>query len=253
MSLHRKRLSTTLRFEVLKRDNFTCQYCGATKADAELTVDHVKAIDAGGKNEAANLVTACADCNRGKSNTPNDEQQLPPIAGPQDPGSLRGPYFERTSERWKLKWTEDGVEHQFTNAAREVVAAKRAEMSGGGGGLDLPALDGFSTADEIRRGYEQTALAANRAARAGRDEALVTLKKYSAVIVALGSAAVPHTDAAENAEALAAVTDKLERINAGRAQDDVEKPPAIAHPATTLKSRAGPNAKPLRSRDPVQN
>ena len=258
MSLRRKHLSKTLRFEVLKRDGFTCQYCGAKPEESALTVDHIKPIDQGGRDEASNLVTACAACNRGKSNTPTDEQQLPPIAGPQDPGSLRGPYWDKRHDRWELKWTENGEARAFTSADRSVVASKRAEMSGAtaagpGSVMDLPPMRSFSSAEDIRAGLEQAALAANRATVAGNVEALLTLKKYAALLSEIGGAIVPHTNYAETEEELAEATAELERIRTGRAMDDAQKPTAIASPATTLKGRAGPDAKPHRSRDPVPN
>lgn len=55
------------RFEVFKRDGFTCQYCGATPPDAVLEVDHIEPVALGGGDEEENLVTACLACNRGKS------------------------------------------------------------------------------------------------------------------------------------------------------------------------------------------
>lgn len=62
----RKPLSKSLRFEVFKRDAFTCQYCGAKAPDAILEVDHIKPVKQGGKDDILNLITACRDCNRGK-------------------------------------------------------------------------------------------------------------------------------------------------------------------------------------------
>ena len=62
----RKPLSKKLRFEVFKRDAFTCQYCGKKAPDVVLEVDHIKPVSKGGKNELLNLVTACFECNRGK-------------------------------------------------------------------------------------------------------------------------------------------------------------------------------------------
>jgi len=60
-------LSKKLRFDVFKRDLFTCQYCGAHPSDSVvLEVDHVHPVAEGGGNEIDNLVTACFDCNRGK-------------------------------------------------------------------------------------------------------------------------------------------------------------------------------------------
>lgn len=60
------------RYEVLRRDNYTCRYCHAT--DAPLTVDHVVPTALGGSDDPSNLVAACRDCNAGKASTrPDDE------------------------------------------------------------------------------------------------------------------------------------------------------------------------------------
>ena len=56
-----------LRFDILKRDNFTCQYCGATAPEVKLHVDHIKPWALVKKHERNNLTTACKDCNLGKS------------------------------------------------------------------------------------------------------------------------------------------------------------------------------------------
>ena len=64
-----KRRSTgkRLRFEVFKRDYFTCRYCGAQPPDAILVIDHVVPLALGGASSAENYVTACEPCNQGKS------------------------------------------------------------------------------------------------------------------------------------------------------------------------------------------
>lgn len=62
----RKSLSKKTRFEVFKRDHFTCQYCGRMAPDVILEVDHIKPVAEGGTNEIINLITSCRDCNRGK-------------------------------------------------------------------------------------------------------------------------------------------------------------------------------------------
>ena len=59
-------VSKRLRYEVLKRDNFTCRYCGAFAPVVVLVVDHVVPRKHGGPDKAENLVTACWDCNSGK-------------------------------------------------------------------------------------------------------------------------------------------------------------------------------------------
>lgn len=60
---------TRLRFRVLLRDNFTCQYCGRTTKDGiKLEADHKIAYSKGGETVLDNLTTACWTCNSGKSN-----------------------------------------------------------------------------------------------------------------------------------------------------------------------------------------
>lgn len=66
----RKPLSKKLRFEVFKRDGFSCQYCGAHPPDVLLEIDHVIPVKDGSGNDEGNLVTCCFDRNRGKGATP---------------------------------------------------------------------------------------------------------------------------------------------------------------------------------------
>lgn len=53
----------TVRAQVLKRDLYTCQYCGSKK---DLTCDHVVPRTRGGTNHHSNLKTACRSCNSKK-------------------------------------------------------------------------------------------------------------------------------------------------------------------------------------------
>lgn len=55
-----------LRYDVLRRDGFRCQYCGSSPQQDELHVDHVRPVARGGTNDMWNLRTACGRCNRGK-------------------------------------------------------------------------------------------------------------------------------------------------------------------------------------------
>jgi hypothetical protein len=65
--MKRTSLSKKARFEVFKRDSFTCQYCGKKAPDILLQADHIKPVSKGGTNDILNLVTSCVDCNQGKS------------------------------------------------------------------------------------------------------------------------------------------------------------------------------------------
>lgn len=74
---HRAFVTPKIRFEVLKRDNFTCQYCGAHGEGVVLEVDHIIPISKGGTSDMGNLITACFDCNRGKgSDLVTDKQAM---------------------------------------------------------------------------------------------------------------------------------------------------------------------------------
>ncbi len=66
----RKPMSKRTRFEVFKRDGFTCQYCGSHPPAAILHVDHINPVKLGGDNDTDNLITSCSICNLGKAATP---------------------------------------------------------------------------------------------------------------------------------------------------------------------------------------
>ncbi|MEV0773855.1 HNH endonuclease [Nocardia salmonicida] len=89
-----------VRYEVLRRDNHTCRYCGAKAGDAPLTVDHVVPVALGGGDDPANLVAACRDCNAGKTSVAPDQ-----------------PIVEQVSED-ALRWAQ----------AMQVAAAERAAV-----------------------------------------------------------------------------------------------------------------------------
>lgn len=61
-------VASGLRFDVFARDGFRCRYCGVSVDDgAALHADHVIPRSKGGPTLIDNLVTACVDCNLGKS------------------------------------------------------------------------------------------------------------------------------------------------------------------------------------------
>jgi DNA-binding CsgD family transcriptional regulator len=55
-----------LRWKILERDQYTCQYCGQSAPNVRLEVDHRLSLADGGTNDDSNLVTACWACNMGK-------------------------------------------------------------------------------------------------------------------------------------------------------------------------------------------
>lgn len=66
MTVKRVAIPKRTRFEVFKRDKFTCQYCGAKAPEVVLQCDHVRPVADGGENGILNLVTSCEACNGGK-------------------------------------------------------------------------------------------------------------------------------------------------------------------------------------------
>lgn len=66
-------VSKRVRYEVMRRDNHACRYCGAMAPDVKLTIDHVMPVALGGDDSSGNLVTACVDCNAGKTSVAPDQ------------------------------------------------------------------------------------------------------------------------------------------------------------------------------------
>lgn len=59
-------ISRKTRFEVFKRDSFTCQYCGRKAPDVILQADHIIPKAENGSDDFLNLTTSCDECNGGK-------------------------------------------------------------------------------------------------------------------------------------------------------------------------------------------
>ena len=67
---YRNLVPLALRYKVLKRDGFRCQYCGGTPQEGYvLHVDHKIPRSQGGRAIEDNLITACVLCNKGKSDS----------------------------------------------------------------------------------------------------------------------------------------------------------------------------------------
>lgn len=71
--VERGRIRRKVKDEVLRRDNYTCQFCGRTFVTSELTIDHLIPIARGGIDEITNYVTCCEPCNQKKADMPLEE------------------------------------------------------------------------------------------------------------------------------------------------------------------------------------
>ena len=75
-------ITKRVRFEVLRRDGYQCQYCGLRAPDTAegLTIDHVIPVALGGLDDPSNLVAACRDCNAGKTSIQPDSPLVSAVA-----------------------------------------------------------------------------------------------------------------------------------------------------------------------------
>lgn len=121
----RKAIGKKVRFEVFKRDSFTCQYCGAASPDAVLHVDHIKPVSKGGDNEIVNLITACSGCNLGKGATEIDDD----AAIRKQRSQLEELNERREQLEMMLQWRE-GL-RDLTESQVDVVCNEFSSMSGG--------------------------------------------------------------------------------------------------------------------------
>ncbi|MFE2710546.1 HNH endonuclease [Streptomyces mirabilis] len=131
-------VSKRLRYEILRRDNHACRYCGATAPGVKLNVDHVIPQALGGSDKPTNLVTSCADCNAGKtSSMPN----AMPVADVDQETFRRAAALNRDVEKrrqalpihlhmvWSWAWRATGQapseldEYYFTEETTKTLAA----------------------------------------------------------------------------------------------------------------------------------
>ena len=87
--------------EILRRDEYTCQYCG--QHISYLTVDHVLPRHLGGKHSWDNLVAACPLCNHRKGGRTIDQAQMRLLRLPTEPPASTSYLFAhhlRANQEW---------------------------------------------------------------------------------------------------------------------------------------------------------
>ena len=94
MMIHRPRPTVRLtKREVLRRDEYTCQYCGLHTI--HLTIDHVIPRRLGGRHTWENLVAACPACNHRKGGRTIEQAQMRLLHLPGEPPSSAHYMFSR--------------------------------------------------------------------------------------------------------------------------------------------------------------
>jgi 5-methylcytosine-specific restriction endonuclease McrA len=102
----RPRVKLTKR-EILRRDNYSCQYCG--QRASVLTIDHVLPRHMGGQHTWDNLVTACQVCNHRKGGRTVEQAHMFLLRQPAEPPASARYIFARhlgENEEW-LPFIED--------------------------------------------------------------------------------------------------------------------------------------------------
>lgn len=80
-----KRWRTRTKFNrraVLRRDFFSCCYCGKAETPRKLTLDHIIPKSRGGVSSWTNIVTACNSCNREKADRTPEEAGMKLLTKP---------------------------------------------------------------------------------------------------------------------------------------------------------------------------
>lgn len=122
MENKRTSIGKKTRFEVFKRDSFTCQYCGQKAPDVILEVDHISPVSRGGTGDILNLITACWDCNSGKGARELSDNTV--IARQRE--QLEALNERRDQLEMMLKWREGlaSIDEQALDALQAAVVAK---------------------------------------------------------------------------------------------------------------------------------
>lgn len=89
------------RKNILRRDNYCCQYCGTRTH--EVTIDHIIPKSRGGAVSWENLVSACHRCNHKKGSRTPEEAGMALINKPQKPHHIIffKQFMGKADDSWK--------------------------------------------------------------------------------------------------------------------------------------------------------
>lgn len=98
----RKKKIAFSRCNLIRRDEFKCQYCGEKPPIKELTVDHVVPKCRGGRHGWTNCVAACFPCNLSKGRKTVEEARMTLSRQPFEP--KWSPVFRVSAHKRKASW-----------------------------------------------------------------------------------------------------------------------------------------------------
>jgi HNH endonuclease len=154
--MKRRGLSKRTRFEVFKRDRFTCQYCGKRPPEVMLEADHVVPVKEGGEDGMENLTTACTACNGGKSAVPLGHV-APAVDEMEVLSSIQEMLERKLAMRQQIKTAQ--AQRDVEDEAVEVFLAWWGQDIGSADGIQLASLRRFVRElgmDELRDALDAT-------------------------------------------------------------------------------------------------
>ena len=92
------------RKNILRRDEYSCQYCAEHLNEANQTLDHVLPVSRGGRHEWTNLVACCKGCNSKKANQTPSEAGMQLLREPHVP-SRRVLAIKLVNKKITKSWT----------------------------------------------------------------------------------------------------------------------------------------------------
>ena len=92
------------RANILRRDNYTCQYCGKKFTPNKLTIDHIIPKHKGGKKTWKNLVAACRLCNSKKGNSILKNTDMKLLSKPIKPNFIF--HFQKEITKHQDSWKQ---------------------------------------------------------------------------------------------------------------------------------------------------
>lgn len=93
------------RYAVMKRDQYSCQYCRIKLLPSEATIDHIIPCSRGGKNSFTNCVVSCFTCNNSKGNRTPEEAGMTLIRKPAFPDFSSSFGLNEKMEPWHNEWS----------------------------------------------------------------------------------------------------------------------------------------------------
>ena len=169
--------------------------------------------------------------------------------------AVGGVYYDRSTDRYRVQWTEDGKRRTASNRKREPVEEKRlALLASSGQKVRVPELPPFENSPRWWIGViGQIANTAIEAARIGDEQGQRQLKMLSDTLINLQKAQGPQRDYLDAVELLEKLISYLEGTGHRDMVEHAKAQVVSRSIAATLRSGDGPDRSLYSAGDPVSN